>query len=34
AGCQFEIVDADPRRIRKLKARAPAAKAPRESAAD
>ena len=34
AGCEFEIVDADPRRIKKLKARAQAAKQPRESAAD
>lgn len=34
AGCEFEIVDADPRRIKKLKARAKSAKQPRDSAAD
>jgi CBS domain containing-hemolysin-like protein len=34
AGCEFEIVDADPRRIKKLKARAHGAKPPRDGAAD
>jgi magnesium and cobalt transporter len=34
AGCEFEIVDADPRRIKKLKARARSAAPARDSAAD
>ncbi len=33
-GCEFEIVDADPRRVKKLKARAQTAKAPRDAADD
>jgi CBS domain containing-hemolysin-like protein len=33
-GCEFEIVDADPRRIKKVKARPQAAKPPRDGAAD
>ncbi|MFM7347510.1 MAG: hemolysin family protein [Tagaea sp.] len=34
AGCEFEIVDADPRRIKKLKARAQGAKPARDGADD